>query len=95
MRRLALIVGVTGGLASEAAKALLDRGSTVRGLTREPERAKPRFPALASIDWRAGDAMRAHDVLHSANPPRYRIGAALRFRCWRIPSPLPKRWARA
>jgi nucleoside-diphosphate-sugar epimerase len=82
MGRLALIVGVTGGLASEVAKALLVHGWSVRGLTREPERAKPRFPELAAIDWRAGDAMRADDVqraaegaaliLHGANPPRYR-----------------------
>jgi nucleoside-diphosphate-sugar epimerase len=82
MRKLALIVGVTGGLASEVAKALVAHGWSVRGLTREPARAKPRFPELAAIDWRAGDAMSADDVqraaegaaliLHGANPPQYR-----------------------
>jgi nucleoside-diphosphate-sugar epimerase len=82
MPRLALIVGVTGGLASEVAKALLLHGWSVRGLSREPERAKVGFPELAAIDWRAGDAMRAADVrraaegaaliLHGANPSRYR-----------------------
>lgn len=82
MRRLALIVGVTGGLASEVAKALLAHGWSVRGLTRDPDRVKPRFSELAAIDWRAGDAMRPEDVwraaegaaliIHGANPPRYR-----------------------
>jgi nucleoside-diphosphate-sugar epimerase len=82
MPRLALIVGVTGGLASEVAKALLHRGWSVRGLSRDPERAKPQFPELTAIDWRAGDAMRAEDVrrasegaaliLHGTSPPRYR-----------------------
>lgn len=87
MRRSALIVGVTGGLASEVAKALLILGWSVRGLTREPARAKPRFPELAAIDWRAGDAMVTADIrraaegaaliLHGANPPRYRNWRAL------------------
>jgi nucleoside-diphosphate-sugar epimerase len=82
MRKTALIVGVTGGIASEVAKALLAHGWTVRGLARDPKVAMQRFPELAGIDWYAGDAMRAGDVrfaaegasliFHGANPPQYR-----------------------
>jgi nucleoside-diphosphate-sugar epimerase len=82
MRKTALIVGVTGGIGSEVAKALLAHGWTVRGLARDPQRAMQRFPELAGIDWYAGDAMRAGDVrfaaegasliFHAANPPQYR-----------------------
>jgi nucleoside-diphosphate-sugar epimerase len=82
MGKLALIVGVTGGLASEVAKSLLAHGWSVRGLARTPEPAIVRFPELAAVEWRAGDAMRAADVrraaegaafiFHGANPPRYR-----------------------
>jgi nucleoside-diphosphate-sugar epimerase len=73
---------VTGGLASELAKALLLHGWSVRGLSRDPEKARPQFPELAAVDWRAGDAMRTADVrraaegaaliFHGTNPPRYR-----------------------
>jgi len=80
--KTALIVGVTGGLASEVAKALIAHGWSVRGLARDVERAKQQFPHLAAIDWRAGDAMRAADIrraadgatviFHGVNPPRYR-----------------------
>jgi nucleoside-diphosphate-sugar epimerase len=82
MRKTALIIGVTGGIASEVAKALLAHGWTVRGLARDPKAAMQRFPELAGIDWYAGDAMRAGDVrfaaegasliFHGANPPQYR-----------------------
>jgi nucleoside-diphosphate-sugar epimerase len=82
MSKLALIVGVTGGVGSEVAKALLAHGWSVRGLVREPGQAKRRFPELAAIEWYAGDALNAADVLnaardaavifHGANPPRYR-----------------------
>jgi nucleoside-diphosphate-sugar epimerase len=80
--KTALIVGVTGGLASEVAKALIAHGWSVRGLARDVERAKHQFPHLAAIDWRTGDAMRAVDIrraadgatviFHGVNPPRYR-----------------------
>jgi nucleoside-diphosphate-sugar epimerase len=82
MQKIALVIGVTGGLGSEVAKSLLAQGWSVRGLARDPIAAKKRFPELASIEWCAGDAMRQRDVsaaasgasliFHGANPPGYK-----------------------
>jgi len=81
MQRIALIVGATGGVGRETARALLERGWTVRALHRAPEQAARRGAGLA-IDWVKGDAMRTGDVVaaavgaqvvvHAANPPGYR-----------------------
>ncbi|MFA6232019.1 MAG: NAD-dependent epimerase/dehydratase family protein [Rhodanobacter sp.] len=76
--RIALILGATGGAGGEIATALLRRGWTVRALVRDAAR-----PALATdIEWHAGDAMNAADVVsaargatvivHAVNPPGYR-----------------------
>ena len=76
----ALVIGATGGVGGEVASALLRHGWTVRGLARDPARARRTGPA--GIDWVGGDAMREDDVLraaasvdlifHGANPPGYR-----------------------
>jgi uncharacterized protein YbjT (DUF2867 family) len=77
MNNLALVLGATGGIGGETARALLDRGWQVRGLVRD------RRPGLdPRIDWHMGDAMVAGDVLaaaqgvsalvHAVNPPGYR-----------------------
>ncbi|MEI9948778.1 MAG: SDR family NAD(P)-dependent oxidoreductase [Pseudomonadota bacterium] len=82
MTRTALIIGATGGVGSETARALSRRGFHVRAVHRDPERAKARMASLGAIDWLEGDAMNAADVLeasagvclivHAANPPGYR-----------------------
>ncbi|HEY0466152.1 MAG TPA: SDR family NAD(P)-dependent oxidoreductase [Polyangiaceae bacterium] len=82
MTKTALIVGATGGVGSEIARALLRRGFQVRALHRNPEQAKASMASLGRIDWVKGDAMNAADVLaastgvslvvHAANPPGYR-----------------------
>ena len=82
MTKTALIIGATGGVGSEIARALLRRGFQVRALHRDPEQAKARMPSLGAIEWLKGDAMKAADVLaassgvslvvHAANPPGYR-----------------------
>src|SRR4051812_45374592 len=82
MNRTALVIGATGGVGSEVARALLARGWTVRALHRDPEQAKVRMASLGALDWVKGDAMNAEDVLaaargvsvvfHGANPPGYR-----------------------
>ena len=79
-QKTALIIGATGGVGGEAARALLKRGWRVRALRRQAS-GKDR-PDLAGIEWVKGDAMRAGDVLaagagaqvivHGANPPGYR-----------------------
>lgn len=84
--RIALIVGATGGIGGEMARALLARGWTVRGLARSPETAAAK-PGGAGIEWVRGDAMKADDVIaagqgasilfHGANPPGYRNWAGL------------------
>jgi nucleoside-diphosphate-sugar epimerase len=75
-RRVALVIGATGGVGGELATALVRHGWTVRALTRRPQPARP------GVDWIAGDAMVAEDVaeaargaaliVHAANPPGYR-----------------------
>ncbi|MGO8920513.1 MAG: NAD(P)H-binding protein [Stellaceae bacterium] len=78
----ALIIGATGGIGGETAKALIAAGWRVRALTRDVARARRDFAGLGPVEWLAGDALRAADVvaaahgaqllLHAANPPGYR-----------------------
>ena len=82
MNRIALVIGATGGIGGETARALLDSGWTVRALTRDPARAKKSFGRLGAIEWLQGDAMNRDDVMaaaagvgvvvHAANPPGYK-----------------------
>lgn len=77
---LALVLGATGGIGGEVALQLLAAGWRVRALRRggAPRTGTPH----AGIEWVAGDAMHADDVLaaacdchvivHAVNPPGYR-----------------------
>jgi nucleoside-diphosphate-sugar epimerase len=77
-RKLALVLGATGGIGSEVAARLVSAGWQVRALNRDPDRAAkdPRFV------WIKGDALNAADVaaaadgvsliVHAVNPPGYR-----------------------
>jgi nucleoside-diphosphate-sugar epimerase len=77
--RTALVLGATGGIGGEAARQLRRGGWHVRALHRDPARAAAGMPGL---EWVAGDAMNAADVLaaargtsvilHGVNPPGYR-----------------------
>jgi nucleoside-diphosphate-sugar epimerase len=81
MNRIALIIGVTGGVGSETARALIARGWTVRALNRNPEQAARRLASLGAIEWQKGDALNQAEVVraaagvslvvHAANPPGY------------------------
>lgn len=74
--RIALVLGATGGVGGATARALLDKGWTVKALTRR------NMPADGQIQWIKGDAMNAADVVaaaagvqvivHAVNPPGYR-----------------------
>lgn len=78
--RRALVIGATGGVGGEVAAALLRHGWHVRGLARDPAKARRSGPA--GVEWVAGDAMIETDVVaaaqgvgvvfHGANPPGYR-----------------------
>ncbi|AOH82615.1 hypothetical protein AWL63_00050 [Sphingomonas panacis] len=80
----ALVIGATGGIGGEVARALLAHGWDVRALHRDPKRAASSNPAL---HWMAGDAMdrvsieRAAEgmpvIIHAVNPPGYRNWAGL------------------
>ncbi len=75
----ALVIGATGGIGGEVARALQARGWRVRALHRDPERVRAGDP---SFDWVKGDALDtasviraaegARVVVHGANPPGYR-----------------------
>lgn len=75
MAKTVLILGATGGVGGETARALLAHGWIVRGLSRTPREGE-------DIDWRLGNALRREDVLtaalgvdviiHAVNPPGYR-----------------------
>jgi nucleoside-diphosphate-sugar epimerase len=77
-KRTALVLGATGGIGGEMARALRRRGWAVRALHRRAEAMAGRD----GLDWRQGDAMEAADVLraaegaelivHAVNPPGYR-----------------------
>lgn len=78
MAKTVLVLGATGGVGGETARALLRHGWTVRGLARKVVRPGM-DPAIA---WIEGDAMdraavlRAAEgvdaIVHAVNPPGYR-----------------------
>lgn len=80
--REALIIGLTGGIGFEAARALEKRGWRIRGLHRQPQHVEKKLAVISGIGWIAGDAMSQKDVvgaasgasliIHGANPPYYR-----------------------
>jgi nucleoside-diphosphate-sugar epimerase len=77
----ALVIGATGGVGGEVARALLARGWRVRALNRNPGAAAKAAVGLAGVDWIRGDAMQQADVVaaadgadlivHGANPAGY------------------------
>ena len=76
MDRTALVLGATGGVGGETARALLAVGWKVRALARTPDIAR------GDIEWMKGDALDAETVakaakgvqaiVHAVNPPGYR-----------------------
>lgn len=85
--RTALVVGITGGIGSEVARALLSRGWRVRALHRNPSMAAAAAGLAGSVEWVRGDAMEREDVVsaakgaavivHAVNPPKYHNWAGL------------------
>jgi len=86
--RVALVLGITGGIGGEVARALLARGWRVRALHRNPEVAAASATGIGeSVDWIKGDAMNRNDVIaaatgadvivHAVNPPKYHNWAGL------------------
>ena len=80
----ALVLGATGGIGSEVARALRARGWEVTALHLDPSRAAASNPHLT---WVQGDAMDraavvsaaagASVIVHGVNPPGYRNWAGL------------------
>lgn len=78
-KKLALILGGTGGAGGEIGLALMRHGWRVRAMGRNPAAAANARPAF---EWVSGDAMVRDDVLaaaqgarvivHAVNPPGYR-----------------------
>lgn len=81
MANTILVLGATGGIGGEVARAFLKRGWRVKALTRRPAEAAAKFPGLKGIDWVEGDAMNPAAVIchavgaciifHGAHPARY------------------------
>lgn len=61
---LALVLGATGSIGGEVARALLARGWRVRGLNRQSDRAPAKGPD--GLEWVLGDAMNPADVVAAA-----------------------------
>lgn len=78
--RMAVVLGATGGIGGGIASALIRHGWRVRGMVRDPAKARDAGPA--GIDWVGGDAMARDEVVraaqgvsiivHAVNPPGYR-----------------------
>jgi len=81
-QKTALIIGITGGIGNETAKALQAGGWLIRALHRNPAVAQSTADLPRGISWATGDAMKAADVraaaagcavvVHAANPPGYK-----------------------
>lgn len=81
-KKTALVIGATGGIGGEVARAFNRHGWQVRGLCRNPERATRGGAWIGPVEWVAGDAMVEADVIraasgaalifHGANPPGYK-----------------------
>jgi len=78
-RKLALVLGATGGIGGAVARKLQARGWTIRALNRNAAKASA---GGQGFEWMQGDAMNAADVrkaaegaeliVHAVNPPGYR-----------------------
>jgi nucleoside-diphosphate-sugar epimerase len=78
-QKIALVVGATGGIGGEMARALLARGWRVRALNRNPTKLAR---SIDGVEWIRGDALNQGDVagaaegaaliVHGVNPPGYR-----------------------
>src|SRR5438132_283700 len=81
MTKTALMIGATGGVGREVARALARRGWQLRCLSRTPKPVSVSLPDNG-VAWIKGDAMKAEDlanaardvalIVHAANPPRYK-----------------------
>jgi nucleoside-diphosphate-sugar epimerase len=80
--RIALVLGLTGGIGGATAKALAAGGWRIRAMTRDPEQAQARTRLVYPVQWSRGDAMNPGDVsraaegtaliVHAVNPPQYK-----------------------
>jgi nucleoside-diphosphate-sugar epimerase len=87
-KRLALVIGATGGVGGALAERLAAGGWRVRALNRNPE-AAARSTGRDDFAWVRGDAMVEADVVaaaagadlvvHAANPPAYKNWAGLQL----------------
>jgi nucleoside-diphosphate-sugar epimerase len=78
-RKIALILGATGGIGGEVARKLMARGWQIRALHRNADKRKASEPRF---EWVQGDVMSASDVqkaaegvsviVHAVNPAGYR-----------------------
>tara|TARA_R110002020_G_scaffold16307_19_gene57721 strand:+ start:11238 stop:12290 length:1053 start_codon:yes stop_codon:yes gene_type:complete len=78
-KRVALVLGATGGIGGAVAAKLLGKGYTVRAMHRK---ATDRAISRPDYEWLSGDAMNRDDVMraaagaelivHAVNPPGYR-----------------------
>ena len=85
--RTALVLGITGGVGGEVARALLARGWRVRALHRRPNEVAGNTGLENEVEWVKGDAMCRSDVaaaaagvsviVHAVNPPKYHDWAGL------------------
>ena len=85
---LALVLGATGGIGGETARALSRHGWTIRALSRDPVASAAALGAeAADWDWRRGDALDeaavrdagrgASCIIHAVNPRGYHNWAGL------------------
>jgi nucleoside-diphosphate-sugar epimerase len=78
---IALVLGITGGIGGEVARALVQRGWRVKALNRNPAALRLPVELRGHVDIVPGDAMQQRDVVaaaagasvivHAVNPPRY------------------------